>query len=350
VLRSVLRRLSPAVNLTAFVLVFVLAVSALGEPSLDRFLVETLIYVVAVVGMQIFIGNSGIISFGHTAFMLVAAYATAWLTCCPGLKPMFMSGLPPFLMEANVPTFPAALLAATLATVFALVSGSVLMRLSGVAASIALFAQLAVMKSIYENWDSWTGGATAIIGLPLYVTTTVATAWAVVTIFVAVLFRESRFGLMLRASQDDMVAARASGVAIYRLRIMSLVVSAFFVGMSGVLLGHYLGTLSVRAFWLDTTFLTLAMLIIGGRMSVSGAVAGVLTVRILVEILRQLEQGITIGAITLGLPDGTQEVALAIGMVLFLVFRPTGLMRGREFGWPFNPVPKRTMGSTDGSN
>jgi branched-chain amino acid transport system permease protein len=331
-----LRRLAPTVSLIAFLLLFVGVISAVGDSILDRFLVETLIYVVAVVGMQIFIGNSGIISFGHPVFMLVAAYATAWQTCCPGLKPLFMSGLPDFLMEAKVPPFPAALVAGLLATVFALLSGSVLMRLSGVAASIALFAQLAVMKSIYENWDTWTGGATAIIGLPLYVTTSVATAWAVATIVAAVLFRESRFGLMLRASQDDMVAARASGVAIYRLRVMSLTISAFFVGISGVLLGHYLGTLSVRAFWLDMTFLTLAMLIIGGQRSVAGAVVGVLTVRVLVEVLRQLEQGFTVGNTVLGLPDGTQEVALAVGMVLFLVYRPSGLMEGRELSWPFN--------------
>jgi branched-chain amino acid transport system permease protein len=139
---------------------------------------------------------------------------------------------------------------------------------------------------------------------------------------------------MLRASQDDLVAARASGVAIYRLRLLALAISAFFVGVSGVLMGHYLGTLSVRAFWLDTTFLTLAMLIIGGRMSVAGAVIGVLSVRFLVEALRQLEQGVSVGDTALSLPDGTQEVALAVGMVLFLVLRPAGLMQGRELQWP----------------
>ena len=155
---------------------------------------------------------------------------------------------------------------------------------------------------------------------------------------------------MLRASQDDMVAARASGVAIYRLRVMALTISAFFVGISGVLLGHFLGTLSVRAFWLDTTFLTLAMLIIGGRMSVAGAVVGVLTVRVLVEVLRQAEQGMTIGGTILGLPDGTQEVALAVGMVLFLVFRPAGLMRGRELTWPFNVSRKKPADSDDRSS
>jgi branched-chain amino acid transport system permease protein len=258
-----------------------------------------------------------------------------------------MSGLPEFLMEADVPVFPAALAAGALATVFALLSGSVLMRLSGVSASIALFAQLAVMKSIYENWDAWTGGATSIIGLPLYVTTPVATAWAIATIVVAVLFRESRFGLMLRASQDDMIAARASGVGIYRLRVMALAISAFFVGISGVLLGHYLGTLSVRAFWLDATFFTLAMLIIGGLRSVTGAVVGVLTVRVLVEVLRQFEQGVTVGDTAFGLPDGTQEVALAVGMVLFLVFRPSGLMAGRELSWPFYRLRRKSAASPD---
>lgn len=325
---------SPAANLTVLLLIGCGVTSAIAIPSLDRAVSELLIYIVAVVGLQIFVGNSGIISFGHVTFMLVAAYASAWQTCLPVMKAMFMPGLPALLMNASVPVIIAAIISGTMAAMFAAVTGAVLMRLSGVAASIALFALLATVRSIYLNWDGWTGGASSIIGLPLYVTAPIAAAWAALAIIVAVVFRESRFGLVLRASMDERIAAEAAGANVYLMRLFALVVSAFFVGISGVLMGHYLGTLAVSNFWLDTTFLTLAMLVIGGMSSVTGAVVGCIGVRLLVEVLRQLEQGVSIAGIAVSIPDGSQEVTLAIAMILVLIYRPSGLMVGRELRWP----------------
>ena len=329
------RRGWPPVGLSLVLVVFVVIAWGIGDPVLERVVTEALIYVVVVVGLYIFVGNSGIVSFGHISFMLIGAYATAWQTCCPGLKPLFMTGLPPFLMETSVPVLPAALISGLLASAFAVVIGIPLMRLSGIAASIALFAVLVVMKSIYENWDPWTGGATSIIGLPIYVDKFVALAWAAVAIGVAYLYQGTRFGLILRASREDEVAARAAGINVYLLRLGALALSAFFVGIGGVLYGHYLGTISVDVFWLDMTFISLAMLILGGMSSLAGAVLGVVSVTILIELLRRIEQGFEVGSVTISAPSGLQEIVLALAMVAVLVFRPAGLLGGREFTWPF---------------
>lgn len=325
---------APAANLALLLGVGCAVVLGIGVPDLSRAVTEMLIYVVAVVGLQIFIGNSGIISFGHVTFMLIGAYVSAWLTCLPAMKSMFMPGLPPLLMHADVPVAAAAVIAGATAAAFAGITGSVLMRLSGLAASIALFALLATMRSIYLNWDGWTGGASSVIGLPLYLNVPVAAAWAGIAIVTAVAFRELRFGLAIRASRDELVAAQASAVNVYAVRLFALVVSAFFLGIAGVLMGHYLGTLAVSSFWLDTTFLTLSMLVIGGMSSVTGAVLGCVGVRLIIETLRQLEQGITIDGTVIGIPDGSQEVVLALAMILFLLYRRDGLMAGRELRWP----------------
>ncbi|WP_283179295.1 branched-chain amino acid ABC transporter permease [Gemmobacter sp. 24YEA27] len=327
-------RFATAVNLSlAIGLIWVLGQS-FGPPALNRFLTEMFIYVVAVVGLQIFIGNSGIVSFGHSAFMLIAAYASAWQTCCPGLKPVYLPGLPDFLLQNTVPLLPATLIAASLAALVAALIGLILMRLSGIGASIALFAFLAMMRAIYESWTSWTAGASTLIGLPLDVSAGTAAAWAVVTVAAAVLFRESRYGLMLRASQDDLIAARASGVPVLLLRILALSLSAFFVGVGGVLLGHFLGALSVRTFWLDLTFLMLAMLIFGGRASVTGAVLGAVLIRSVISGFRLLESGVTLGESRFSLPSGSQELLLAIIILVVLTRRPGGLTRSRELTWP----------------
>jgi branched-chain amino acid transport system permease protein len=67
-----------------------------GGGQSRQVVVEMMIRVVVVVGMYIFVGNSGILSFGHISFMAIGAYAAAWLTCCtlPMVKPIYLPGFP----------------------------------------------------------------------------------------------------------------------------------------------------------------------------------------------------------------------------------------------------------------
>ena len=280
---TAVRRVWPALSLSLALVLLAGVIGTFGGAALKVTATEALIFVILVVGLQIFIGNSGIVSFGHISFMMLGAYATAWLTCCPGLKSVFLPGLPEFLLRTQVPSLPAALLAGALAAIFALVVGLAIMRLSGVAASIAMFALLAGLKSAFENWDSMTGGFTSVVGLPIYTDLPVALVSALFVIWVAYLYQVSRFGLALRASREDEVAARAGGINVYVERLIAFVLSAFVVGLSGVLYGHMLGTISVDVFWLPVTFVSLAMLVVGGMNSLAGAVLGAVLVSALVE-------------------------------------------------------------------
>jgi branched-chain amino acid transport system permease protein len=80
------------------------------------------------------------------------------------------------------------------------------------------------------------------------------------------------------------------------------------------------------------TFLTLAMLVVGGLRSLTGAVVGTLAVAAIRGFLRALEQGIQIGGSTLHVPQGMQEIALAVVLLLILVYRPRGIVGDRELG------------------
>jgi branched-chain amino acid transport system permease protein len=139
---------------------------------------------------------------------------------------------------------------------------------------------------------------------------------------------------MLRASREDAVAARASAVNILRVRLAAFVLSAAIVGVGGALWAHFLGVLTADSFYLSLCFITLAMLVVGGLGSLTGAVLGVVVVTIVVEVLRALEGGIPIGSHTLSLPPGSQEIGLGLVLALIMIFRPTGLTRGRELEWP----------------
>ena len=302
--------------------------------AFEQTVIEGLIKIVAVVGLYIFIGNSGIMSFGHVAFMGIGAYAAAWQSCCPMLKPIVMSGLPDFLLKNTVPDVPAGVISGLLAAAIALAAGAVILRLTGIAASIASFALLFIFNVIYSNADRFTQGVGSIVGLPAYVTPAVAYGWAFAAIALACLYQRSRYGLALRACREDEVAARAAGINVYAQRLIAFVLSAFLMGVAGALYGSMLGTISVDTFFLDMTFMLVAMLVVGGMRSLAGAVVGVTAISALVEIFRQLQNGVAIGPLHFAIPAGLQGIALALFMLLVLIFRRDGMTGGREFAPP----------------
>jgi branched-chain amino acid transport system permease protein len=307
----------------------------IGGVLIKRTMTEMLIMVVVVVGLYIFIGNSGILSFGHIAFMAIGAYATAWQTIPLPLKRLTMPGLPAILHNHNVPVLLAAILAGTLALMFAFVVGLVILRLSGISASIATLAILAIVNVVYSNWDSVTLGTSTIVGLPLYVNLWVALSWSIAALSSAYIYQLSSFGIMLRATREDEIAAKAIGIHIPKQRLIAWIISVFFVSIGGVLYGHFLGTISVDTFYLGLTFITLAMLVVGGMNSLSGAVIGVVVISALVELFRQVEKGFNIGQIHVSAPPGLQEIGLAIILILILIFRPSGLTNNKELSWPW---------------
>ena len=332
---SLARNASPIILCSAIALI-VIGTAAANSAALDRTVTEALIRIVYVVGLYTFVGNSGVISFGHTAFMAVGAYATAWQDCCSTTKALFMPALPNFLLQATVPPPLATIVSGVVASLFAAVVGVAIIRLSGISASIATFAVLAIVNVTFSNWDSVTAGTSTLVGIPSYTNHWVGLLWAIIAIFAAHFYQTSRFGLSLRVSREDEIAAKASGINIFNHRLIAFVISAFFVGVSGALYAHFLGTISVEAFYIDITFLTLAMLVVGGMNSLSGAVVGVGAISLLIEVLRQLEHGFVLGSLTVSAPGGTQEIGLGVAMLLVLIFRRSGITGNQEIGWPLS--------------
>jgi branched-chain amino acid transport system permease protein len=326
---------------TPIVLIVVLLVMAaltyqFGSRAFNRTVVEMLVNIMVVVGLYVFIGNSGLLSFGHISFMCLGAYMTAWLTIPPMMKSVTLKGLPAWLLHTQLPMWVATPISGALAALFALIVGRVIMRLSGIAASIATFGLLGVVNNVYSNWDSVTGGQGSIVGIPPTMNVWVGCLGAAVAITIAYLYSISRSGLALRATRDEAVAASASGIDIVRERLIAFVVSAFILGLAGALYAHFLSIVNPGAFYLRTTFITLSMLVVGGMYSLTGAVTGVVAISAAIELFRNLEKGISLGGLTLAIPNGVQEIAIGIITIVILMFLPTGLTRNGEFsfrGW-----------------
>lgn len=334
----ILHALWPLLALLLLVTAIVLLASG-GSAIVQRQVTQALIDLIAVVGLYVFVGNSGLLSFGNVSFMAIGAYVSALLTMRPASKGMLLPGLPDFISAAQWPTLPAAVAGGLVAAAFACVAGVPLMRLSGIAASIATFAVLEIVYIGAGNWTDVTGGQNSLIGLPIYSGIWICLVWALVTIVAAFLYQESRSGLLLRASREDAVAARATGVNVHRHRLIAFVISAFFSGIAGVLFGHFLGTVRIKSFYLDLTFAILAMLVVGGMGSLAGAVIGTIVITALTVFLRRVEAGLDFGWFAIAALPGLGDAVLALAMLLIILFRPKGLMQGRELRWPFRWDP-----------
>ncbi len=332
--QALLEAYSTPLSLSLILAVLVGAVWLSGSGVLQHTVTDALIRVVLVVGLYIFVGNSGVLAFGHIAFTMIGAYATAWLTLS-AFKKSFALKLPAILAEHQYPVFPSAIAAATLAAVVALIVGIPIMRLSGIAAAIATLAVLGMFHTFYNNWGPWTMGAATMPGIPLYVDMWVALGWTVFALFVAYVYQRSRYGLVLRATREDEFGARAAGINIGRQRLIAFVLSAFFMGLGGVLQAHFLGSIAVKNFWLGLTFISLAMLIVGGQRSLTGAVVGATVISAGMELLRFMENGIDVAGARWSLPPGSQELGIALVMLLVLIFRPAGITGGRELSFSF---------------
>ncbi len=293
-----------------------------GDAVLIRVGTQMFINMVVVLGLYSFVGTSGVMSFGHISFMAIGAYAGALLTIPPAQKAVILPDLVHWLQVADVSTIPAALLAAGAAAIFALVMGVALMRLSGLAAGIATLAMIQIVFTVARNWDDVTRGTGSMLGVPTNTTLTSALIWALAILVVVVVFQRSRIGLRLQASREDPHAAAGVGINIYRERFIAFVLSAFIVGIGGFLHGQFVGVFSPDSFYLSLTFVTLAMLVVGGMTSVAGAVVGTVVISVVSEILQRVDQSVGI--------TGMHEMGLSLIMLLFLILLPAGITGGRE--------------------
>ena len=300
--------------------------------SNEIYFLNALVSVAIVVAIYVFVGNSGVLSFGQISFVAVGAFAAGVMTVPLESKVGVLPDLFPLLRDHTLGNVPSLLLAAVVGAVLALVVGLPLMRLSGLAAGIATFAVLEITHNLLREWVKIGPGATTLSLVPESTGALQATVGALVVIGIAFAYQQSRFGRMLRATREDGAAAQAVGIDVHLQRLWAFILSGALAGFAGGLYVHMLGSITTEQVYLELTFLTLAMLVVGGATSLWGAVVGALAVSGLDAFLGNAEDGVHVG-VTLNLFDGARLVVLGALMAAMLILRPSGITGGREFSF-----------------
>jgi len=327
---SLIQRLIPAAVMIAVLALLLGATDLLAGDYLQRIVIIIGINVILVTALNLSNGFTGVFSLGHVGFMAIGAYAASILTLPVSLKAVNLPELPGWLHGVAMPFLPATLIAGLIAMLVAFVVGISLMRLNGAYISVATLGFLVIVQVILVNWDQLTRGARTFAGVPGYATMWNVWIWAAITVYVVWRIGASSFGRDMRAARDNEIAALSLGVSVIRSRLLAFCASAFLTGVAGSLWAHFITSFSPKSFFFTQAFSIITMLVIGGLGSVSGSVIGVFLITVLSELLRNAERGFDLGTLHLPPIYGASQILMAILFVLVIVFKPAGLMGGRE--------------------
>lgn len=289
----------------ALVVVAILLPLASGDRYFLTLLNLMLINAVLALGFYIIFGLTGIFSVAQAAFWGVGAYTAAILT-----------------VDHGVPVWASFLLAPTVAAAFGVLLGAPTLRLKTHYLTMATIGFAEVVRQILINWEPVTKGPSGIPGIPpphlgsfrfnsplrYYYLALLITALVVV---VTLRLRSSRLGRGMESIRDDDLAAEAMGVNVTGLKILAFALSAAWAGLAGAMYSHFVRYISPDVFHLEAAVQVLAMVLIGGRVYVVGAVVGAVVVTLLPEALRTIKDW--------------WAIVYALAILGFLALMPQGL-------------------------
>jgi len=266
------------------------------------------IYVIIVVGLNLFIGYAGQISLGHAAFFGLGAYGSAIATVTFGL-----------------PAWPAMVGVALLVALVALLVGIPTLRLSGHYLAMATLGCNIVVHTIMLQWDQVTGGPSGFPGIPFlsiggfvfddevrlhYL----LWSFALLALLLALNLVRSGVGRGLAALAGDETAAAALGVDIRRAKIKVFVLSAVFASIAGSLFAHCYSFISPDSFDIFASTDLAIMVVVGGMGSIWGSLIGAGLLTLLPEWIDVFEN--------------YKDLVHGLVLVLILMLLPRGLMTG----------------------
>lgn len=260
---------------------------------------------IAAMGVSLLTGFTGIFSLGHAAYMALGAYTTAIMTVRYGIH-----------------WLPAIVAGGIVAMLIAWLIGMPTLRLTGDYYAIASIGLGEAIRLILENWQSFTRGARGFPGIDSYTDRTVAVAFFTILGIAMFNLIDSRLGRELKASRDDRIAASLMGFNTPASRMKALLISAFYCGISGALLGGYMNFIQPSMFdMMKSTELT-AVVVFGGLGSMSGTLLGSAIITSVMEYFRDISQ--------------YRMLIYGLLLVVIMVVRPEGLLGNREI-WSFLP-------------
>tara|TARA_B100001029_G_scaffold122489_1_gene101892 strand:+ start:77 stop:1024 length:948 start_codon:yes stop_codon:yes gene_type:complete len=285
-----------------------------GSKYLIDLSTEIMVYALFALSLNVIIGFSGNVSFGHAAYFAIGGYANAILLTTYGWPLIF--------------AFPAAIILSALAAAFVAYFCT---RLTDIYFAMLTLAFSMLVWAIAFKWRSVTGGDDGFVGVTVpsfidgrvpffYFTLIIVTA----SIIILWLICHSAFGQTLIAVRENLTRAGFIGVNTRMMRGIAFVIAGAFAGVAGAIFAMYnRGVYTESAFWAESAQV-LIMTLLGGMYSFFGPAIGAATLYILERFANEYTEywptvlGLILLVIVLVLPEGLVGLAKRLKERLFL--------------------------------
>ena len=325
------------------------------------------IYSLLCVSMNLLNGFTGLFSLGQAGFILIGAYAYSIFSipaaAHASVYQYFDGGaiqfsIPEMLGNAigvNAGSFFGAIICIIIAGLaaagFAALIGLPVLRLKSDYLAIATLGFAEILRAFFQwkglgvitNGSNLLRKYTAFSDMKLQIgsqvfklSTTFPFLIAMISIIIIVLLINSSYGRAFKAIRDDEVAAEAMGINLFKHKMLSFVISAFFAGVGGALLAMFQTAVQASTFTSVMTYEILLIVVIGGIGSVSGScIAAFLYIACSEWWLRFLDSGaLPFGNIQVSFfRDGFRMVVFSVVIMIIVLFFSKGIMGNKELSF-----------------
>jgi ABC-type branched-subunit amino acid transport system permease subunit len=284
------------------------------------------IYVLLAIGLNVVVGWAGLLDLGFIAFYAIGSYTTAYLVGSLPIKP------PSWLQMSPLLAIPFAVAICLLAGI---ALGAPTLRLRGDYLAIVTLGFGEIIRIIAVNADSVTNGSRGpavqvphpVIHIgPVHLTWGLNQLqyWYLLLVFVVIVllaFRrleDSRIGRSWAAIREDEVAAQATGINTFRIKLLAFAIGASTSGLAGVFFASQVGFFNPDNFVLNNSILVVAYVVFGGMGSLPGAMAGAALLTWLPEFLKDQ------------VPAPDRQLWIGAVVLAMMIFRPAGLLPARR--------------------
>jgi branched-chain amino acid transport system permease protein len=314
------KRLAIMAATLAALVVVQMTVPRAVNPYVLQIIVLCGINIVLAVSLNLINGFTGQFSIGHAGFMAIGAYASAMFSLHVGKG--WVAALSGFGVPLGVAQGAALLVGLLLGGLLAAIAGYIVglpsLRLRGDYLAIVTLGFGEIIRVVIINVDA-VGAAQGLPGIPQWTNLFWIGLFVVAVIVVSRHLAHSTHGRALFAIRDDEVAAEALGVNTTAYKVLAFVIGSFFAGVAGGLSAHFVSYLNPSSFTFLRSIEIVAMVVLGGLGSVTGATLAAVVLTVLPEALRSAL--------------AYRMVIYALMLIVLMITRPQGLLGNREFSW-----------------
>jgi branched-chain amino acid transport system permease protein len=282
-----------------------------------------LMYVVLGLGLNIVVGQAGLLNLGYVAFYAAGAYTYALLYQHFGIG--FWIALP---------------LGALAATLLGILLALPVLRLQGDYLAIVTLGFGEITRIVLENWNEFSFGPSGISGIPrpglfdMEMSLHEATVYlyflmilfCIITVFVVNRLQNSRIGRALLALREDEIACQAMGIDKTRIKLTAFALGSTWAGLVGVVFAAKTTFVNPASFTFLESAMILSIVVLGGMGSIPGIIIGAFLLILLPEYLRAFSD--------------YRMLIFGIIMVIMMIFRPQGIIRSVRRTYEFHREKK----------